>query len=336
MATIRDVARVAGVSPSTVSRVLNDNVPVEIETRNKVLDSIQKLNYRPNMLAKALKEGKTKTIAFVIPNIENIIYPSLAIAVEVEARAHGYFVLFCDTQENQDREEEYVNRLKKNSVDGFLFATGLADRQSRTILKLNQENYPVVCLMRETGDARDAIVSDNEYGGYLGTSYLIEKGHRNIGVITGRSNIVLYKQRSAGYIKALQEHGISVNPDLIWQGVENGIEHAQTCVTQQLQAGNIPEAIFAQSDPLAFDAMIAISQFGLRVPDDISVLGFDNALYAKNYKLTTVEQPLHEMAKEATRRLIAIIEKRESMHRPPKIFSVRICERGSVKDLNQP
>lgn len=332
MATIKDVAKHAGVSQSTVSRVLNNTVFVEPETKEKILNSIRELGYRPNMLAKALKEGKTKTIAFIIPNLENMIYPTLAITVEAEARKRGYFVLFCNTFEDAGRENDYINKLRGQAVDGFLFSTGLMGKESEIILQLKRENYPVVCLMRETDDPTDSFVSENEAGGYMAARYLLEKGHRKIATITGRRNLMLYSQRLAGFTRALKEWGIPVEPSMIWDGVDEWKESAQACVTEHLKGGEIPEAIFAQSDPLAFDTIITLNQMGYQVPEDVSVIGFDNIFYSNNFNLTTIEQPLEQMAVDSINRLIDLIDKKAQPHQPLVTYPVRVVERKTVKE----
>lgn len=333
MVTLKDVAQKAGVSVSTVSRALNGKSLVDEETRARVLSIAEELDYRPNIMAKGLKEGKTKTIAFLIPNIENQIYPSLAIAVETEARKHGYFVVFCNTQEDQNREWEYIQNLKNRFVDGFLFSTAVNGGESRALQELREQGYPVVCLMRAAPDGTDAFVSDNERGAYLGTSYLIQQGFTRIATITGRPRLELYQQRLRGYEQALCDHGLPVEPELVWSGVEEQSEKAYYCTLEKLRAGCVPQAIFAQSDPLAFDAMRALAHAGLRVPEDVSVLGYDNVPFAACYSpaLTTVEQPLYEMGKAATRRLIAMIEGRMPTGNAAEIYPPRIILRDSVK-----
>ena len=329
MVTIREVAKEAGVSLSTVSRVLNDTAKVDENTKQKVQAAIAALGYRPNLLAKALKEGKTKTIAFVIPNIENRIYPSLAIAVETEARKQGYFVLFCNTQEDSAREQDYIEKLKGTLVDGFLFSTGLTDGKSQTILALQEEGFPAVCLMRSV-DTVCSVVSDNYGGGHLGASYLLDQGFTRIAALHGRLDMALYQERIAGYTDALAERGLVPETQLIWATDTTKPNFAFARVTEKLKKGNIPEAIFAMSDPLASEAILAIEQFGLRVPDDISVLGFDNMLFSDHYDLSTMEQPFHEMAKVATQYLISMIEKKETPG--GKVFPVKLIHRGSVKE----
>ncbi|MCI8398860.1 MAG: LacI family transcriptional regulator [Oscillibacter sp.] len=335
MATIKDVAKMAGVSPSTVSRTLSGKIPVDSETRERVMNCVRQLDYRPNVIAKGLREGKTRAIAFLLPNIENQIYPSLAIAVEAEARRHGYFVFFCNTQDDPQRELDYVEKLKSRFVDGFIFSTAASD--SPTILQLRRQEYPVVCLMRATADGVNAFVSNNEQGAYLGVSFLIENGFTRIATITGRPSLELYKQRLQGYCRALEDHGLPLDPALIWSGVDGQCEKAFHCTREHLLAGPPPEVIFAQSDPLAFDAMRAAGSLGLRVPEDLSVLGYDNVPLAACYTppLTTVEQPLHEMGKAAVQRLISMIEGDIPLESPATQFSANIIIRGSVKLAGQ-
>jgi len=336
MATIKDVARLAGVSTSTVSRALSGKIPVDEKTRENVLRCINELKYQPNALAKGLKEGKTKTIAFLIPNIENQIYPSLAIAVETEARKHGYFVVFCNTQEDQARELDYVEKLKNRFVDGFIFSTALRGEESRTIQELREQDYPTVCLMRSTGDDTNTFVSDNEQGAFLGTSFLIANGFTRIATVTGRPQVLLYNQRLAGYRRALREHGLPEEEDLILHGVEGNTEKAYNCVLRYLTDKPAPQAIFAQSDPLAFDALRAASAAGLRVPEDISVLGYDNVPFTASFNppLTTVEQPLYEMGRAATEQLIAMIEGRMPMKNQVRLFPPKVIIRDSVRLSN--
>lgn len=335
MVTIRDVAKLANVSISTVSRVINNTAAVEPDTKQRVLDAVAQTGYTANVMAKALKKGRTNTIAFVIPNLENMIYPALATAVEEEAHRHGYFVLFCHTHEEQNKERVYVDKLKGNFVDGFLFSTALMGEESQEIVKLRKEGFPTVCLMREPGDTRDSIVSANYEGGYMGTKYLLERGLREIAVIKGRDNLSVYPHRLEGYKAALQEWGIPFDPTLCLSGVREGLEDGSVCLEEYFEIWKqMPEAVFALSDPLAFDAMIILSRLGYSVPEDVSVLGFDNVHFAENYQLTTVGQQLGEMARVATRRLIELIENPETVNRTQMVFPVSLVERNTVANKN--
>ncbi len=333
MATIKDVARMAGVSTSTVSRTLSGKIRVDEQTREKVLRCVSKLKYQPNALAQGLKDGRTRTIAFFIPNIENLIYPSLAIAVETAARQRGYFVMFCNTQDDRARERDYVEKLKNRFVDGFLFSTAMVGEAHPLIRELRDQDYPTVCLMRSTEDETDSFISANEEGAWMATRYLVDQGFSRIATITGRPQVLLYTHRMRGYERAMRESGLPVDKALIWHGIADNKELAYACALEQVKAGNVPEAVFAQSDPLALHAMQAFLACGLRIPEDISVIGYDNAPHGEQFNpaLTTIDQPLHEMGRAAAMRLIDIIEGLVPAGSPARIFPPRLILRDSVK-----
>ncbi|MDM8212428.1 LacI family DNA-binding transcriptional regulator [Enterococcus hirae] len=331
MVTMRDVAQKVGVSVSTVSRTLSRPEVVDPATKEKIFKAIDELGYSPNILARGLKTGKMKTIAFIIPNLENLIYPTLATVVEEEAEKRGYFVVFSNTYEKQEIEQEYVQKLKGQTVDGFIFSTGMVGERSKTILQLKKEKYPFVCLMRDLGTQIDSFVSNNVKGGYLATKYLLDKGYRNICTVTGRDQLHLYQQRTAGYRQALEEYGVPFRSENVWSSVEQGIERAGKLMEKKLAAGKLPDAIFAQSDPLAFDVIIAMNQKGLKIPEDIGVIGFDNTYLSSNFNLTTVAQPLRRLAKDATNYLIDMIEGLARPQNKIREYDVEIVERGTTR-----
>lgn len=327
---MKDIAAKVGVSVSTVSRVLNNSATVDGETRKKVEDAIRELKYRPNFSAKALKEGRFNTIAFILPNLENPIYPTLSIAIEEQARERGYYVLLCNTKDDLERESEYIDRLRMQGVDGFLFSTALTGTQSEGIIGLRSENIPTVCLVREAGDTTDSFIADNISGGKMATEYLLAKGYQNIVTLTGRQSLALYKYRTDGYKKALQESGIPFLEENIWLCAAGDVETAQEVMSTKIQQGEIPKAIFAQSDPLALDAIIAMNNLGLRVPQDIEIIGFDNIHMANNMSLTTIDQPLEEMARDAVNHLLDIIEGKTQSGAPLRTYPVKLVQRGSA------
>lgn len=331
MATMKDIASYVGVSVSTVSRVLNNSAPVDRETREKINQAILKLGYRPNVMAKALKEGRSKTIAFMIPNIENPVYPTLAMEAEEEARKRGYYCLISHTREDLKREEDYVNKLIPQ-VDGFLFSTGVIGHQSTSIQRLKAMQVPVVCLMRETDDTDDSFISNAVQGGYLATKYLIEHGYKEIVTLTGRSELALYQFRLKGYKKALAEAQIPFRREFVWNCIEDGLERAQNVVNRKIEGGYIPKAVFAESDPMAFDAIIALNRKGYQVPDDVSIVGFDNVHMSENYGLTTIGQPLKEMTKDAVNHLIDLIESKDRKSIPLAVYPAKLVERNSVRN----
>lgn len=339
MANIRDVAKLAGVSVSTVSRVVNETAAVDRETKQRVVKAIEETGYKANTFARALKKGKTNTIAFLIPNMENAIYPTLAMTVENEAQKHGYFVLFCNTMENCERESEYIDKFKGTMADGFLVSTGLCCGKNTELLRMRDQGFPLMCLMREMDGPANSVVAKNEEGGYLGMKYLLERGFRDIAIIYGRFDLILYQQRLAGCIEAMKEYGLKLDEKMLLKGVTDGMEDGANCLQQFYDKyKRLPEAVFALSDPLAYSAMMTINSLGYSIPNNISLLGYDNAAFSASCRLSSIEQPLEAMARDATKTLIDMIEKRISPHCDQKVYPVRIVERDSVgwKDGLQP
>lgn len=333
MSTIKDVAKMAGVSPSTVSRTLSGKATVEDHTRRRVLECVEALKYQPNTLARGLKQGKTNTIAFIIPDIENQIYATLAIAVETEARKMGYFVLLCNTNENKKAERDYVEKLKMRAVDGFIFSTALA-QDNGCIAELQEEGIPAVCLVRAYNREENAFVVDNVMGARQAVDFLLDHGFQRIATVTGDPRLLLYQERMQGFREAMQARGMSWDASMVWQEIQKGPDKVYYCVKEHLQRmEQFPQAIFAQSDVLAVGTIRAIHEMGLQVPEDISVIGFDDMSMAQHYipALTTVRQPFYEMGQAAARELIAIIEKKAEPCRTFEAFSTQVVIRDSVR-----
>lgn len=320
MGTIRDVALRAGVSTSTVSRALSGNIPVNEDTKIRVLEAVNALNYKPNFLAKGLKEGKTNAIGLVIPDIRNPIFPNLAKGIEDTARKKGYNVIFCNTDENLENEINSVSMLKERWVDGFIFATAAED--CKHIYQLKKENFPIVLAVRNIEKDFDAVVTDNFEAAYEAVSYLIQKGHKRIGIINGNLNLSLYQERYQGYKRALEDAGVPVMEDICFS-CSFANDHCYHTVKEQLEKDDSIDAIFASTDLRAIEAIRAIKDMGLRVPEDISVVGFDDINISSfiDPKLTTVSQPLYEMGKMAVEKLIKMIESKS--YKKPKVDVVK-------------
>lgn len=329
MVTIKDVAKLAGVSPSTVSRALSGKVPVDGETKKKVMEAVEALNYKPNVLAKGLKEGRTNTIGLVLPNIQNPIFPYVARGVEDVARQNGYTVILCNTDESKDIELDYINKLKNRWVDGFIFATAVRD--ATHILDLKDEGVPVVLLVRNIDNKVDAVIIDNFKAAYEGTCYLIELGYKSIAFINGNPELSLYRERLAGYKSALKENNIPIDDRLIVQNVEK-MEEAYNVTSALLDGGIMPDAIFAASDPKAYGAMGALRDKNINIPNDIALMGFDDLDTSKymNPSLTSISQPCYKMGTAAMLRLTELIEGKDVK---PKVdtFDAHIVKRDSTK-----
>lgn len=329
MVNIKDVAKAAGVSPSTVSRVLGGAVPVAPETKERVLKVVKELNYQPNVLAQGLKGGRIKTIGLIIPNVRNLVFPAAVRGIEDTAKQFGYTVVLCNADDDIDKETFYIEALKRRLIDGFIFSTARPGHDH--ITALSRDGFPVVSLLRHCGSEVDAVILDNAGGACTATKYLLSRGLRKIAILNGWMDLVLYQERFAGYAKALAEAGLPVDSALVVDNVGGGDE-ARDAVDKLLADGVRPDAIFATSDPKAIGAIRALKDRGLSVPEDISVMGFDNIdmVGLIDPPLTTMAQPFYEMGARACKRLIKIIES----NRRPKVkidmLSAEIVVRRSV------
>lgn len=296
--TIRDVARLAGVGQATVSRVLNGN-PARPETRERVLKAAAELGFVPNQLARGLVARSTRTIGLVIPDITNPFFPAVTRGVEDGASSGGYSVFLCNTDNDPAMEDLDVRRLCEHRVDGIIFV-GTTDRRD-LLESLLTQGIPVVLTDRPVEDLdADSVLVDNTAGARAACRHLIGLGHRRIGLVAGTSRTRTGQDRVAGYQDALREAGIPIDPSLIEQGnytMESGRRAAQILFGRFPR----PTAIFAANDVMAIGVMQAAEEAGLTVPDDLSVVGFDDIEFASMVRpaLTTVRQPAYEMGRVA-------------------------------------
>jgi LacI family transcriptional regulator len=299
--TQNDVAKRAGVSQATVSLVLNKvtNTNIPEETRLRVLKAIDELAYRPNTLASSLRLGKTHTLGLILPDSANPFFAEVSRSIDSAAFEQNYNLILCNTEGDVDRELLYVDVLCNRQVDGIIFvAVGdQADSLQRVLCK----NIPVVMIDRDLpGMEVDAVLTDNRLGGYQATQHLIDLGHRRIGCIAGSSSVTPSASRGEGYLAALSEHNLPADPSLLIRGdfhPYSGWSAARTMLALPVP----PTAIFACNDLMAIGALRAITEAGLHVPEDVSLVGFDNIELATytNPPLTTVAQPIHEAGQTA-------------------------------------
>ena len=270
---LKQVAAVAGVSVSTVSRVLNGKSYVNEETRKIVTEAIRKTNYQPNALAQSLKMGRSNTICLMIPSIENLMFPKLTRGVEDEARKNGMTVFLCNTDEDAAIEKSYLETMKQRWIDGFIVCSLSSDAPH--IRSLRDEGYPLVLVNRfEESDIGkvDTVTSDNFQIGYDATRYLARIGHKRIAIVCGREELLLYRERLRGYRKALADSGLPEREEYLLResGGSNGFYYQ---IRELAEQGQLPDAIFCTSDPKAFVVMHALHDMGLRIPEDVAVIG---------------------------------------------------------------
>ena len=310
MSTISDVAKRAGVSTMTVSRVVNSTGYTSTETRSRVEAAIGELGYVPNALARQLRSKRTKTIALVVSDISNPFFTTIARGAEDVAVRHGFSVMYCNTDESEKEEEQYLLMLIERQVDGVLLVPA---RSSGTSFRLLQAHRMPVVVMDRRVAARnvDSVLCDSEAGAYALTRHLVDLGHRRIAVLTGRRNISTSTDRVAGCRRALEEAGLTLDDDLVRYGGFNFGKLNQAdghrMAGEVLAAGGErPTAIFAANNFIAFGAIRALREAGIRVPEDMSVVAFDDLPedWVSEPFLTVAAQPAYEIGRRAATLLL--------------------------------
>jgi LacI family transcriptional regulator len=328
-ATLRDVAREAGVSLATVSHVINGTRFVADETRQRVLAAIDRLHYEVNSVARSLKRNHSQAIGLLISDITNPYFTSLVCGVEDVAREAGYTVVLCNADEDPERELRYLQLLRQKRVDGILMApTGVHHRYLDHLVEVG---FPLVCFDRALPDLPcDSVVLDNVGGAREAVSHLIHLGHRRIGIITGLPRVGTTAGRLEGYRQALRAHGIAEEPELIRQG--NGRRDGGfTQTLALLDLVRPPTALFTTNNLMTLGALAALAARGVRVPGDMAVVGFDDFEWTDVLRpyLTTVAQPTYEIGTTAARLLLARIEHRAEGMPRQVVLSPRLIARES-------
>ena len=317
MYTIRDVAKKAGVSVMTVSRVINGKRNVKESTRKKVLKAIEELGYVPNSIARSLTIKKTATIGLVISDITNPFFTTVARGVEDTAISNHFTVILCNTDEDPEKELMYVEVLARHKVDGIIFTS--ASGKKSPLKSLFIRNIPLVLIDRtiEGINDIDIVRGDSVYGAYILTKHLIDLGHKRIGIILGNRNISTALDRAEGYKKALKDSNIPIDESLIKinENSKFSKEDGYRLTKELLNMENPPTAIFGGNNLMAIGAILAIREMGLKIPDDISLVSFDDieSLSEVYPFLTVVKQPAYTMGVIATELLIRRIENKDKI-----------------------
>lgn len=325
--TIRDVARRAGVSPSTVSRILTGNTPVTPAKQKKVRKAIARLSFRPNALARGLKQRRSHSIGLLIPDITNPYFAEAAKGVEEAAQRGGFAVLLCDSENDLAREARYLEVLRERQVDGLIYVTA-GDGAS---LRHTWPGRALVVMDREVpGLSADSVTTDNERGAHEITCFLLQQGHRRIAFLAGPRQLTPAQLRLRGYRRALREFKVRAEISLIKYG-DFTVEGGRKAMRALLDASPRPTAVAAADDVMALGAVQAIEDAGLRVPADISVAGFDDIPFAALVRppLTTVAQPVRRMGAVAVELLLAQLTARSNGYRRV-LLEPRLIVRGSV------
>jgi len=332
MATIKEVAIRAGVSPTAVSRYVNKSIVLPQSTIDKIEEAIKFYDYRPNVLARRLSIGKSNAIAIIAPVIANPFFAELVEAIEDEAEQHGYSVILASTRGLKEREVSCLGKLRENQVDGVIMMTNHADDGT---LADSLSNYKNVVLVDEDvpGVNLPKIFAENEEGAYTANRYIIEAGHKRIAHIGGPIGLMSTIERYQGYARAMREAGLSLDESLIFFGDysrDHGFESIKK-IHQQLSDEKQPTAILAGSDYIAIGIMQYLQGVGLDIPNDYSIVGFDDMSFSKflSPPLTTIRQPIFEIGKAAFKALLQLMQgsKEITTTRLP----LELAERKSVR-----
>ncbi|MYL53851.1 substrate-binding domain-containing protein [Pontibacillus yanchengensis] len=336
MATIKDVAKTANVSISTVSRVLNNSGYTSQETKDRVYQAVEKLKYQKNMVAAAMINKHTATLGLIIPDIKNIFYGDLTRSVEDTAHKYGYNVILCNTDNDLNKEREYVEFLIQKGVDGIIFSTPeVEDRNIKELVKAKPE-LPVIVLGSEVSGVKvDEVLVNNFQGAYMATEHLIELGHENIGYISGQPQSYSTSERQQGYESALRDFGIEPKPHYVMKDefkVESGYQQGKEMLARE----DRPTAIFAGNDAIGVGVYQAARELELRIPEDVSVVGFDDSQYAEIVypTLTTVRTPIVQMGDKAVQLAVQLSED-ERNFKETITFEPTLTERNSTRALKE-
>jgi LacI family transcriptional regulator, galactose operon repressor len=329
--TMQRVAHEAGVSVMTVSRVLNNRPDVSPQTRARVQRVISRLGYQPNAIARSLVSRRTRTLGLITADFSDYFFTEVIAGAEIEARTHNYFFMLGSTERNPQDEPEYFRLLTERHVEGILFARPSTEPNNRHLVALIRKGVPIVTTAYHFAHARVTVVDvDNVEGGRQATQYLVDIGHRQIAMITGPSSWKSVNDRSRGYALTLREAGIRLNSGLVAEG-DWSYPGGYRAMRALLERDGRFTAVFVQNDRMAIGAMRALREVGQHVPEDISIIGYDDIPVAEfsDPPLTTVRQPMREVGAEATRLLIQQIEAPDGKRRNEVLLKTELVRRSS-------
>ena len=306
-ATMKDIARRTGLGLATISSYFNGG-HVREKYRIKIEEAIEELHYEVNEVARGLKTNATRTIGVVIPELNNTFCAEIITGMEDVLRSHGYATIVCDCRTDKKLEREAVEFLIRRRVDGIINMP--VDEEGNHLKRFQKMGKPIVLIDRKIqGIDCDSVLVDNKKAAEDAVRYFIGRGHRNIGIIGGPEEVFTAQERMAGYYKALESAGIPVRESLIWHGdytIQGGVRGLEELVQ------NNPEmtAVFVTNYEMTMGAMIGVNELGIRIPEQLSMIGFDNLQFARacNPKLTIVAQPTDGIAREVAKVMLNHLE----------------------------
>jgi len=317
--TIRHIARIAKVSPATVPIVVNKKPGVSDETRYRVLKIVQALNYKPNLVARSLVQRRTYSIAMLITNTLNPIFPELAAGVDDILKEHGYSLSIISSYDDPAVEAAEIDKIRARAMDGIITSASLIDDEN--IRTLVRSNFPVVSVLRRVYncDHLDYVNVDNVKAGYWAIEHLIRLGHERIAIIKGPLNTSTGVERFEGAVQALRDYELPLSEEFFLQGDyfrKSGYQATNRLLKKRTK--NRPTAVFACNDDMAIGVFEAVWDRGLKIPEDIALVGFNNMEMTslRGIEISTISQKKQEIGKLAAKRLIDKIEKNGKGKKP--------------------
>lgn len=331
--SIKEIARLSGVSVATVSRVINDNGRFSEETRRRVIDIIDKYQYETNSIAKSLRMNKSQTIGVLVPDINNEFFARIVQGIERFFFEHGYSTIICNTAKSANKEKEYLKTLDSKMVDGLVCISG----QEEVLTDVLSRKVPIVCIDRRPKiDSQVAFIgSDNYAGGIMATEALIKKGCQNIIVLTKRKNLSSVNERLKGFQNAMEKNGLNVGKEnYVYMDEDyNNLEDVKQAVQKAIDDGIVFDGVFATNDWLALGTLLALQDNAIEVPGQVKIVGFDNDIIAKycSPSLSTINQDKEALASKASSILLKMIEGKVQQGEQHQVVPVNLIERQSTE-----
>lgn len=319
--TIHDIARKLNITASTVSRALKDHPRISAETKKAVLKVAEKLNYQPNHIAAALRNGRSNTIGIIVPSVDRSFFSSVVRGIEEVANKARYNVMICQSYDNYEKEVQTINALLNAQVDGIIASFAKETDDFSHFLKVKEKGIPLIMFDRGNNDLEVShVVVDDYFGSYKAVEHLIQQGCKRIAHFTSIKKISIYKDRLRGYREALEAYGLPYDPELV---VESNLqlEDGRSGMEKLLALPKVPDAVFSASAFGALGAMQVLKERGLRIPDDVALVAFTNEqfCYFTEPPITAIDQHSMRMGNAAAEIFLEEINKGDQKFIPQKI-----------------
>lgn len=323
--TIKDIAKELGLSTSTVSRALRDSHEISHDTKKMVMDYAEKINFKPNRIAQSLKDHKSMSIGVIVTEIANSFFSQVINGVESIAHNNGYTVIIAQSMESADRELLSLQHLTSSSMDGLIISVSTESKNFHYLKELHEKGMPIVFVDRAIDHIEThKVIVDNFKGAYKATKHLIDKGKKNIAILSNDIGLSISRDRMAGYEEALTEHNLPIKDTMIKYCNLGGMKYAEVeeAMKELMRKRIKPDAIFAGSDKLTIGCLRFLKERKIKVPDEVAVIGFSNTDLTDliDPPLSVIRQPAFEMGEAATELLLTLIRSKK----PVTKFETRI------------